>query len=312
MYNPIKPHKKETLDLVKKTWNTPYVSVTSAIYPIIKKKFHGKEVDHTDGIGTKGFFHWKKRTFKNAVLDALAMNLNDLALVRAIPYKLTDHITLPKEDNGVIHILKALSEECVKRKIAITGGETSFHDNSDSLDITINVSGFIKKHYKNRLKNGDVLVGIKSNGLHSNGFTAVRKVFKNANRQEFVQPTHIYLDLILKLNSKFAINGMMHMTGGSFAKLKDIMHGVDINIHRNHKLNPHPIFFEIFEKGISDGKMYTTFNCGIGFILSVPKSQAKQCLKSIKEFKADLIGEVVKGDGKIKIESMFSKKTIVL
>ena len=126
MYNPTKPYKSQILAEIKKTWRTPYVDIRADVYPIVKNKFSLPEVDHTDGIGTKGIYHWQKRTFRNAVLDALAMNLNDLALVRAVPYKLSNHIFMPKDDNiAILAIVRALSQECQKRKIAITGGETS-------------------------------------------------------------------------------------------------------------------------------------------------------------------------------------------
>src|SRR3990167_10458658 len=85
MYDPIKPYKKQILDAIKKTWKTPFVTVKSGVYPVITKKFDFPEVDHTDGIGTKGYYHWKAGTLKNAVIDALAMNLNDLAMARAVP-----------------------------------------------------------------------------------------------------------------------------------------------------------------------------------------------------------------------------------
>jgi len=102
MYDPTKPYKKQIFELIEKTWDNPYVTIKKGIYPILKKKFNWPEVDHSDGIGTKGLYHWQKRTFKNAVLDGLAMNLNDLALMRAIPYKLQNHIIIPEDDNEAI------------------------------------------------------------------------------------------------------------------------------------------------------------------------------------------------------------------
>lgn len=95
-YNPEKPYKNQILSLIKKAWVTPCVSVREDAYPVFKVKFRHSQVDHTDGIGTKGIFHWKNRSFKNAVLDALAMNLNDLAIVRVMPFKLQCHLVLPK------------------------------------------------------------------------------------------------------------------------------------------------------------------------------------------------------------------------
>lgn len=91
MYNPTKPYKHKIIELIQSTWRTPHVTVSKGLYPVISKKHKTREVEHTDGIGTKGIYHWKKRTFKHAVLDALAMNLNDLAMVGAVPITLQKH-----------------------------------------------------------------------------------------------------------------------------------------------------------------------------------------------------------------------------
>jgi len=247
MYDPTKPYKEQILELIKQTWETPYVSVVGDVYPIIKKKFSYPEVDHTDGIGTKGVYHWQQRTFENAVIDALAMNLNDLALVGARPYRLQNHILLPEDDrDAILEIIETLAEECKRRDIAITGGETSIHNNIDGLEISLTVSGFIKNYKPNIFRPGDVLIGIRSNGLHSNGFTKV-----------------------------------------------------------DHKLQPQQIFNELYEKGITDEEMYKTFNCGIGFILSTDNAE-----EVISKLDADIIGEVVYGTGKIRIDSMFSDRKI--
>jgi len=301
MYDPTKPYKKQILDLIEQTWETPFVSVTKNVYPIIKKKFDWLEIDHTDGIGTKGLFHWQQRSFKNAVLDALAMNLNDLALVRATPYKLQNHIIVPQDDRkAILAIIESLTQECLKRNIAITGGETSIHNNITGLDLSISVSGFIKNPKPNRFKIGDALVGIKSSGLHSNGFTKVRQVFGNKYRPDFIRPTTIYLDSILKLEKKFDINGMMHITGGAYSKLKDVLINADARLNRNHHLQPQQVFKDLYTKGISDEEMYQTFNCGIGFILSASPPQAAKIASILN---TEIIGEVTRGSGKVIIES---------
>ncbi|MDP2685380.1 MAG: AIR synthase-related protein [bacterium] len=308
MYDSTKPTKKKVLQLIKSTWKTPYLSIKENTYSIFKKKFNYYEVDHTDGIGTKGIYHWQKRTFKNAVLDALAMNLNDLAIVRAVPYKLQNHIVLPKDDNeAVLEIISALVKECKKYKIAITGGETSIHDTSDGLDIGITCSGFIKKPAKNKFRRNDVLIGLASSGLHSNGITKVREVFKDQFRNEFIEPTRIYLNDILEIADKYPVGGMMHITGGGFTKLKDLLDGTDAIITRGHTLAPQKIFFELYNSGISDGEMYKTFNCGIGFVLSIPKSKVSAVLKEIN---GQVIGEIITGTGKVKIQSKFSNKEV--
>ena len=308
MYTPEKPYKKQIVELIKKTWETPYVSIQNNI---VKKKFSYLDIDHTDGIGTKGIYHWQQRTFKNAILDALAMNLNDLAVMRARPYKLQNHIFIPKEDKRILEIIQVLSEECKKREIAITGGEVSFHNNINGLDISMTVSGFVKNYKPNKFEIGDTLVGFKSNGLHSNGFTRIREIFGKEYKPEFVEPTSIYLDTILALDEKFNIHGMAHITGGAYAKLKDLLINADAQLKRNHKLQPHFIFKELYQKGISDEEMYKTFNCGIGFILSVNPKEADRILSKIKDFNADIIGKIVPGTGKVKIDSLFSNKEII-
>lgn len=309
MYNPTKPYKHKILKLIKSTWNTPYVKVEKGLYPIIKKKIFLPEVYHTDGIGTKGFYHWRKRTFKSAVLDALAMNLNDLAIVGAEPYALSNHIILPKDDRkAILEIVSFLSKECRKRKIVITGGETSIHSDMPGMDISITICGFIKKIQKNQCKVGDVLCGIKSNGIHSNGLTKAREVFKNKYKKEFTKPTSIYIDEILNLLDKHKINGMMHITGGAFTKLKDILGNADAIIDQPKKLWPQPIFQEIYEKGVLDKTMYSTFNCGVGFILSVPKKESLNVINFIKN--TAVLGKVISGNGQVHIRSAFSGKMI--
>jgi phosphoribosylformylglycinamidine cyclo-ligase len=312
MYNPTKPYTKQIIELIKETWDTPFVSVKNGI---ILKKFAFPEACSSDGIGTKGIFHWRCRSFRNAVLDALAMNLNDLVLLRARPYKLQNHILIPKEDNeAIIEIISKLSDECKKRNIAITGGETSIHDNIIGMDISITADGFVEMPKVNKFEFGDVLIGIKSNGLHSNGFTKVREIFGDEFKDEFIEPTLIYSDIILDVNKNYDIHGMMHITGGAFSKLKPLLKNTDVFIKREHKLKPQKIFFDIYSKGVSSEEMYSTFNCGVGFILGVPKRSAYGILSDILRvgFKADIIGEIVPGEGNIKIESSFDEKIIIL
>ena len=310
MYDPTKPYKKQIFELISKTQESPYVSVKKDIYPVITKKFNSPEVDHSDGIGSKGLFHWEKRTFREAVLDALAMNLNDLALMRAVPYKLQNHIIIPEDDNeAILEIIKNLSEECRKREIVITGGETSIQNNINGMDIGMTVSGIISKSKLNKIKVDDVLVGFKSSGLQSNGFSKVREVFGAERRPEFTKPTKIYLDEILEIDKKFTINGMMHMTGGSYTKLKDILNDADVEINNSHKLKPQKIFYDLYDKGISDEEMYKTFNCGVGFIISVPKEEAEKIVEHYKD--TDIIGKVISGSGKVKVKSYFSNKEVV-
>jgi len=310
MYNPTKPYKEQITDLIKQTWETPFVSVSNGI---VVRKFSFPDFTSVDGIGTKGVYHWNSRTFKSAVIDALAMNLNDLALQRATPYMLTDHIILPKEDEpAILEIMKYLVDECKERNIAIISGETAVHNEMNGLELSVAISGFVKKRKLNRFRVGDILIGIESNGIHSNGFTKIRELFGEEYRKEFVSPTTIYLDTILELDKKFDIHGLTHITGGAFTKLRDYLdEKADIVINRNHNLKPQEIFNELYQRGISDEEMYRTFNCGIGFILGINEGDSVNILFNIEGFKYDIIGEVVSGDGKIKIQSKFSNKKVI-
>ena len=312
MYQPSKPYKQKIIDEIRKTWHSPHLDVKFNTYPVFRSKISGLEVDHTDGIGTKGFYHWQKGTFRAAVIDALAMNLNDLAMVRAVPYKLSNHITVPVEDRRVLEIVRAITHECRKHKIAIVGGESSFHDNMDGFDISMTVSGFIKKPTRNKFQVGDVLIGMKSSGLHSNGMTKVRNTFGRRYRKEFTIPTRIYLYEILDLTDKCRVHGMMHITGGAFTKLKDILGRADAIIRHSTKLQPQKIFYDLYTKGLSNKNMYSTFNCGIGFIVSVPASETKRAISILKS--ADIIGKVVrgKGNGNVYITSAFNGRQVVL
>jgi phosphoribosylformylglycinamidine cyclo-ligase len=311
MYDPTKPYKHRILKLIESTWRTPYVSVRRGIYPVFTKKFSDSEIQHTDGIGTKGGYHWRARTFRSAVIDALAMNLNDLALVGATPYVLQNHIVLPEDDHeAILKIVSTLSAECRKYKIAMTGGETSIHSDTEGMDISITVSGFVKKVRTNRCRPGDVLIGLRSNGLHSNGITLVRKVLGNMYLKDCTRPTAMYLDTVLRLLKKHDINGLMHITGGAFSKLKDILDGADARITFPARFKPQPIFRKIFEAGVPSAEMYRTLNCGIGFVLSAPQKDAVHILKVVPG--ALRIGEVKKGTGVVYIRSAFDGAEIVI
>lgn len=304
LYDTTKPYKHQLIELIRSTWNTPYAQITAGTYQIIHPQHSLAEVDHTDGIGSKGWYHWRAKTFQNAAIDALAMNLNDLAIMGAIPYKLQNHIIIPTDNHdAILAIVTALVGECRQRQIAITGGETSIQTNLDGMDLSISMTGVVDTVRPNQFQIGDQLIGLPSNGIHSNGFTKVRQLFGGEMRDEFTHPTAIYLETILKLKSLIDIHGMVHITGGAFTKLKDLLTEADATITDTHPLKPQPIFYEIYSKGISDEEMYKTFNCGIGFIIAVAPKDLETALAHTG---GQLIGTVVPGTGKVQVHSSFS------
>lgn len=310
MYDPTKPYKHDIEKLISSTWKNPNITVKSDIYTIFRRKHSYLEVDHTDGIGSKAEYHWKHRTFSWAVQDVLAMNLNDLAMVRAKGYKLQNHIMLPTDDHpAIIEIVKALVKMCKNRQIVITGGETSIHSIQKFFDVSMCVSGYIKKFKPNRIFDGDILIGLPSDGLHSNGFTKVSSTLKDDVLKSHIKPTRIYADDVLQVCNKVAVHGMMHITGGAFTKLKDIGRDVDISVSFDNRFKQKEVFSEIYSRGVSDIDMYRIFNCGIGYVLSVSPKDVNAALKTLKG--GIVIGEATKGDGEISIRSVFSKKQVV-
>lgn len=309
MYDTTKPYLDQIESIIKTTWDTPYVHVDeTGIYR--KRNLFTPEFHHTDGIGRKGEEHWRHRTFQAAVQDALAMNLNDFCLARAYPTTLCNHLFLPQDDHQAIEkIISYLAAECRMRHIAMTAGETAIHNNMNGMELSITMSGFKRSSRPNKFCEGDMLIGIASSGLHSNGFTKVYELLGDTLPSVLIAPTLIYFDIIGRIDREYNIHGMAHITGGAFTKLKRFLGHHDACIGRNHHLDPHPIFWELLKKGVSEKDMYTIFNCGIGFIFGVSPECVDGCLSMLQPtFKAAVVGNIISGIGKVHIQSKFSHK----
>jgi len=333
MYDTTKPYKYQIQQAIRSTWETPYAFaylVKGSPYPFVERTERLREitgnnidVDHTDGIGTKGSIHAMARTWDYAVQDALAMNLNDLLVVRARPYKLQNHLTLQYDDHeAILAVVTALAGECMGRGIILSGGETSIHDNIVGMDLSITVTGFVPEVRQNEFRLGDVLIGLPSTGAHANGFTFIRNTL--GGRRDMTTPTKIYWDEVYPVlqSPEFEddIHGMVHIAGGGFTRLLDY---ADIGKIRLRKWKNRPaIFGEIYEyhrdvledfKALSqlpvdsspnkhNRFMYSTFNCGIGFILSVSQEKSEELATILK---GEIIGEITDGKGRVEIESVF-------
>jgi len=314
MYDTAKPYIPEIERIMRTTWDTKYLRVDAR--GINRKAIIcGPDFYHVDGIGTKGEDHWRERTFQAAVQDALAMNLNDFCLARAIPIAICDHIFLPRDDNkAILQIMSFLAAECRMRDIAITAGETAIHHNLRGLEISITMLGFRRNLAPNQFCDGDILIGIESSGAHSNGFTKIHEVFgdKMPPTSMFITPTMIYFDVIDGIDRVFGIHGMTHITGGGFTKIKRFLGDHDAHIDRSNNLEPHLIFWDLLEKGVPEKDMYSIFNCGIGFVIGVDINIVSACLSILtSQFKAAVIGNVTQGTGKVHIQSKFSNQTYI-
>lgn len=281
-------------------------------------------VSGTDGVGTKlklAFLMDKHDTIGE---DCVAMCANDVICTGASPMFFLDYMALGKNiPEKVATIVAGVAEGCKKANCSLIGGETAempgFYP-VDEYDLAGFCVGIVdkKKIINNKtIEIGDKVIGLKSSGVHSNGFSLVRKVFdvNKENLNEYVEslgctvgeallkPTKIYVKPILKLIEQVKVKGISHITGGGFYENMPRMlrEGVALKIDKNSYEVP-PIFELIAERGnIPERDMYNTFNMGIGMAVIVPESEVEKSLEILKEAgeEAYLIGEVIAGNKEI-------------
>ncbi len=281
-------------------------------------------VSGTDGVGTKlklAFLMDKHDTIGE---DCVAMCANDVICTGASPMFFLDYMALGKNiPEKVATIVAGVAEGCKKANCSLIGGETAempgFYP-VDEYDLAGFCVGIVdkKKIINNKtIEIGDKVIGLKSSGVHSNGFSLVRKVFdvNKENLNEYVEslgctvgeallkPTKIYVKPILKLIEQVKVKGISHITGGGFYENMPRMlrEGVALKIDKNSYEVP-PIFKLIAERGnIPERDMYNTFNMGIGMAVIVPESEVEKSLEILKQAgeEAYLIGEVIAGNKEI-------------
>jgi phosphoribosylformylglycinamidine cyclo-ligase len=277
-------------------------------------------VSGTDGVGTKLKYAFELNKFDTIGIDCVAMCVNDILCRGARPLFFLDYIAISYLDPvKVSEIVKGVAEGCKQAGAALIAGETAempgFYTEGE-FDIAGFSVGIIKR--KNlidgtKLKAGDKLIGLESSGIHSNGYTLVRKLFppkkeellkyderlKSTYADAILKPTRIYVKSVLKLNEKFDIKGIAHITGGGmYEKLMRIFpEGLAAKVDtKSYQL---PELFKMLgeRSGISTEKMYNTFNMGIGMVLAVSPEIADKVVSEANKLgeKAHIIGEAVKG-----------------
>ncbi|MDU2470128.1 MAG: phosphoribosylformylglycinamidine cyclo-ligase [Clostridium perfringens] len=257
-------------------------------------------VSGTDGVGTKLDIACKKRKFDTVGIDCVAMCVNDILCHGAKPLFFLDYIACGKLEAEVSSdLVKGVAEGCIKSQCSLIGGETAempgMYKEGD-YDIAGFAVGIVDK-YKiingKDIKSGDKLIGIASSGVHSNGYSLIRKVFKNLDEdfngkaiwEELLTPTKIYVKPVLSLLEKFNIKGMAHVTGGGFYENLPRMlskEGLSIVINKNSYEIPE-IFKKLMELGVKEEEMYNTFNMGIGFVLCVEEDEVEEVLKELSK-----------------------------
>lgn len=252
----------------------------------------------TDGVGTKLKIAFAMNKYDTVGIDCVAMCVNDVLCHGGKPLFFLDYIACGKlEGEKAADIVKGVSQGCVDAGCALIGGETAempgFYKEGE-YDIAGFCVGIVEKDEiidGSKIQEGNVLIGIESSGLHSNGYSLVRKLITDLD-EEFngdkignvlLAPTKIYVKLILKLMEKYSINGMAHITGGGFYENVPRMFKDDYTaVINKHSLKVPQIFKHLMELGIDEEHMFNTFNMGIGYVLCVDAKNAKNIIEDIK------------------------------
>ena len=284
-------------------------------------------VSGTDGVGTKLKIAFLLDRHDTIGIDCVAMCVNDIICCGAKPLFFLDYIACGKNVPEVIEqIVKGVCEGCVQAGCALIGGETAEHPGmmpADEYDLAGYSTGIVdkKKIIDNKaMKAGDIIIALPSTGVHSNGFSLVRKVFDVENAdlkapvaeldgkslgETLLTPTKIYVKPVLALLKEVAVKGISHITGGGFYENipRSIPDGLGARIEKA-KIRILPIFNLIAEKGgISERDMFNTYNMGVGMSIVVSAADAEKALRILKENGEDayIIGEIAESAEKITI-----------
>lgn len=283
-------------------------------------------VSGTDGVGTKLKLAMLMDKHDTIGIDAVAMCVNDVVCCGAKPLFFLDYIAIGKNvPEKVATIVKGVAEGCVRAGCALIGGETAEHPGmmpEDEYDIAGYTTGVVDKSKildNSKVKEGDVIIGLASTGVHSNGFSLVRKIF-NINDAKVLErvlpdgktlgetlltPTEIYVKPMLDLISKAEVKAVSHITGGGFYENvpRSLPEGFTARVNKSSFEVPY-IFRLMQEEGnIPERDMYNTFNMGIGMTAVVSEKDANRAVEILAPhgIKAYCIGEIIKGDQGIEI-----------
>ena len=285
-------------------------------------------VSGTDGVGTKLKIAFLMDKHDTVGIDAVAMCVNDIVCGGAAPMFFLDYIACGKnEPERIAQIVAGITEGCRQSECALVGGETAempgFYpvDEYDLAGFSVGIVDEKKIIDGKKLAEGDVLIGLASTGVHSNGFSLVRKVFDVENcdlkapmdelggkslGETLLTPTKIYVKSVKALlKAGVDIHAISHITGGGF--YENVPRMMTEGLTARIKLDSFPrlpIFQLIMDKGsIPERDMYNTFNMGIGMILAVPAGEADKAMAALAEAgeKAYVIGQVVKGSDGVEL-----------
>ena len=313
---------KKIIPLIEKT-SRPEVlgkigGFSGLFQPDLKKIKDPVLVSSTDGVGTKLLLAEIQNKYDTVGIDLVAMCVNDIVVTGAEPLFFLDYIAVGKiDENKLFEIMKGITSGCQEAGCALVGGETAelpgMYDKGkwDLAGFCVGIAGRKDLIDGSRCSPGDKLIGLASRGIHSNGFSLVRKVFSLAELKgklgrELLQPTRIYVRPVLAALKKFRIKTIAHITGGGFLDNipRILPNGLDAVIKINSW--PVPSVFKTIQKmgTISDKEMYRTFNMGVGMVLAVEPQDQRETLNHFqkKNVTAWEIGELTAGSKQVKFE----------
>ena len=268
----------------------------------------------TDGVGTKLLIAEELGIWDTVGIDCIAMNVNDTICVGAEPVSFVDYIAIDKPNEKITEeVGLGLQKGAELSNMEIVGGEIAvLPEMVNGLDLSGTCLGFVPKDKvvtEQACQEGDVIVTLKSSGIHSNGLTLARKVFESAGYkmsdacaglakktvgEELLTPTRIYVKDVLDILSKYEVHGLVDITGGGLRNILRMRKGLRSVI--SDPVKPAPIFTKIQELGqIDDREIYQTLNMSMGFTIIAPAEDAEAIAKEYPN--ADVVGRVEKGDG---------------
>ena len=315
---------------VQRTLTADVISDLGGFGGLFSLDQHGLEkpvlVSGTDGVGTKQRIAQLMDRHNTVGIDCVAMCVNDIICCGAKPLFFLDYIAIGKNiPEKVVSLVSGVSEGCVRAGCALIGGETAEHpgtmkpDDYDLAGFAVGVVDRDKILDKNKMQPGDVVIALPSSGLHSNGYSLVRKVFDVENAdlgqyygelgcalgEELLRPTKIYVRPVLAAIEAADIRGISHITGGGFYENipRCIPDGLCAKIEKKTLRIP-PIFPLLSRMGgISERDMFNTFNMGTGMVLVAAKDSADKALAALHSLgqEAGVIGEIVLGEEKVEL-----------
>ncbi|HUY70525.1 MAG TPA: AIR synthase-related protein [Candidatus Baltobacteraceae bacterium] len=342
-YDPTKPINREIKERVEQTWvaakdwgidirrqgkrvvlkeqnRSPWASRTGFV----------EKMQASDGIGTKGYLHWLNKSFRYAAQDAFAMVVDDIIESGFVTFQIQDIISVGSDDKRVGHpailgVVDGLVELAKTNKVIISGGETAIKNTVKGLEVDITGTGVRIYESPTGMRQDSVLIGLKSSGFHSNGFTVINELYRsqlsdNPDRkllESLTTPTTIYAKELAELYGKGRgmVHGTVHITGGGWAKFLELDPKGQFGITVTAPKPKNPIFIKFYEDSaqaespITPAQMYRYFNCGLGFVVAVDEKFKDEAFNILRKHEpTELEARIEKGGSAVNvIDNVFSE-----